>query len=222
MDAKTRDQINTFGDDLERYVESGVSLTRREVYIGNISQAAAIRLHKNLMLLESLNKRPITIHVNSCGGSDEAGWAMYDILRSIKCYTRAFGWGIVASMATIVMLACDERYLAPNTCFMIHEGGTVHSSGSEHIRDSISYGKESENRLEMMYDVYETHTRLKKAGLKNLFIQNKGGDVYLGVEEVVNYGFVDGILCFNDWPKQKPLVKKVKKQANKKRKGGKK
>jgi hypothetical protein len=52
---------------------------------------------------------PITVHVNSPGGSVLAGLAIYDTMRSIAAPIKTVGYGMQASMGSILLVAGDER-----------------------------------------------------------------------------------------------------------------
>ena len=67
---------------------------------------------------------PIILDITSPGGVMYAGLALYDIIRDYNLNTDhkiiAKTTGLVASAATLVMLACDERIAGKNTTFLIH------------------------------------------------------------------------------------------------------
>lgn len=208
------EKIYQAGDDLEKYIHNGVSLARREIYIGDITHAGAIRFHKNIILLESLGDAPITIHFNSEGGEEDPGWAMYDILRRTSSWSVGVAWGSCSSMSTIIFQACDRRLVSPHCSFMIHEG-TLTSTGTQHIRNSVSFAEETKRKLELMYEVYSQHTKLSKKELQTLMQKNLGGDLYLSKDQIVKYGFADEVIALNDWPKtldKKYIPSKVKRK----------
>lgn len=68
----------------------------------------------------------IQLHINSPGGSVYMGWDMFNEIRTavkdgIKIET--FNNGLAASMASVLLLAAEpeNRYMAENSMFMIHE-----------------------------------------------------------------------------------------------------
>lgn len=75
---------------------------------------------------------PFIIYFNSDGGEVTAGFALYDFLMRLKTrYTIPFklktcATGLTASMASLLYLAGDERYITPHAQVMIHAltGGT--------------------------------------------------------------------------------------------------
>ncbi len=71
--------------------------------------------------------KPVTVLVNSPGGSADAGFAMYDLLRWTAVPVRTVANGLVASAAVLVFLAAPEgrRYSLPNSRFMLHQPSTI-------------------------------------------------------------------------------------------------
>ena len=71
--------------------------------------------------------KPVTVLVNSPGGSADAGFAMYDLLRWTPVPVRTVANGLVASAAVLVFLAAPKgsRLSLPNSRFMLHQPSTV-------------------------------------------------------------------------------------------------
>jgi len=66
---------------------------------------------------------PITIFINSGGGSVSDALAIWDAIAACSCPITMVGIGEVMSAAAFIMYAGDkgERYLAPNTMVMTHQ-----------------------------------------------------------------------------------------------------
>jgi ATP-dependent Clp protease protease subunit len=71
--------------------------------------------------------KPVTVLVNSPGGSADAGFAMYDLLRWTPVPIRTVANGLVASAAVLVFLAAPKgkRFSLPSSRFMLHQPSTV-------------------------------------------------------------------------------------------------
>jgi ATP-dependent Clp endopeptidase proteolytic subunit ClpP len=67
-------------------------------------------------------KTPITILINSEGGSADDGQAIVDIIQQLKTPVITIGLGKVMSAAFDIFLAGDMRIANPNTLFMCHAG----------------------------------------------------------------------------------------------------
>lgn len=109
--------------------------------------------------VESKSK-PITIYVNSPGGSVLAGLSMYDTIRNLKTPVKTIGMGMQASMGSILLVSGDERKMTTNSYFMVHQplSGNERSTQQTDIR----IGSDFTTRLrEQLTEIYVAHTGLK-------------------------------------------------------------
>jgi ATP-dependent Clp protease protease subunit len=72
-------------------------------------------------------KKPITVFINSPGGSADAGFAIYDLLRFLKPPVITVVNGLCASAGILVHLAAEKkrRFCLPESRFMIHQPSTM-------------------------------------------------------------------------------------------------
>lgn len=72
-------------------------------------------------------KKPITVFINSPGGSADAGFAIYDLLRFVKPPVITVVNGLCASAGILIHLAADKkrRFCMPESRFMIHQPSTM-------------------------------------------------------------------------------------------------
>lgn len=72
-------------------------------------------------------KKPITVFINSPGGSADAGFAIYDLLRFIESPVTTVVNGLCASAGILIHLAGDKkrRFCLPESRFMIHQPSTM-------------------------------------------------------------------------------------------------
>lgn len=74
----------------------------------------------------------VTIHINSPGGYLNCGMALYDYIKTSQIPITCLVEGFCASAATLIMLACHNRIMSPNSVFLMHQ---------------CSWGAWGENRL---------------------------------------------------------------------------
>ena len=89
---------------------------------GEVNDVTCNGLIKSMLVLEHQDAHePITLIINSPGGSVTAGLALIDTMQSLDCPVTTVGEGVVASMAAVI-LACGDRH----TQVLIHQlmGGT--------------------------------------------------------------------------------------------------
>ena len=125
-----------------------------------------------LLFLEAENsEHPISMYVNSPGGSVYDGLAVYDVMQYIKCPVHTYVTGMAASMGSFIAQAGEpgHRYLMPRAITMIHQP----SSGTR--------GKVSD----MEIDLHES-LRIKKE-MTELYVQhNSKGTTYEKFAELMD------------------------------------
>jgi len=111
--------------------------SRTIVLSSGIDDKVAARVVNELLVLEADDAaKPITVYLNSPGGSITAGFAIYDVIRFVRPRVRIVCVGLTASMGTIILLAADkaDRIALPNARFLIHQpliAGNVYGPASD-------------------------------------------------------------------------------------------
>lgn len=91
---------------------------------GPVDDKIARAMVAALLALEAEDaEAPITMFVNSPGGSVSAGFAIYDTMRFITPEVRVVCTGLAASIATVILLGAPKasRLAMPNTRLLIHQ-----------------------------------------------------------------------------------------------------
>lgn len=91
-------------------------------------------------------RRPITLYINSQGGSSFDGQALIDVMLASKTPIKTVCTGMAASMAYLIFLAGHERYAFPNSCILMHEGESSISNTASKTRDIMEFFDEMEER----------------------------------------------------------------------------
>jgi len=115
-DKKDTNQINDVPQD--KFLE-----TRSVMLTGEINKESAEKVIKQLLVLEHESTEPIRVYINSPGGDVEAGLAIFDMVRFIKNDVYMIGMGLIASAATLILLAVDSKFRIglPNSSYLIHQ-----------------------------------------------------------------------------------------------------
>lgn len=91
---------------------------------GEINSGSAASVIAQLLYLEADDsKAPITVYINSPGGSISDGLAIYDIMNNIKCPVSTVCVGMAASMGAFLLSSGTRgmRYCLPNSTVMVHQ-----------------------------------------------------------------------------------------------------
>ena len=102
-------------------IPSRLLMDRIIMLTDEINSATANSIIGQLLFLEKEdNKKPITLYINSPGGSVTDGFAIYDVIHQIKCPVNTICMGMAASMAAFLLAAgTGKRYATENSTIMI-------------------------------------------------------------------------------------------------------
>jgi ATP-dependent protease ClpP protease subunit len=155
---------------------------------------------KNLNILSSISKKPITIHSSTNGGHWCEGIMIYDAIKSCKSIIKIINYKEARSMSSIIFLAADERIMMPNSQFMIHTGTTTIDGTGTQVDTEY---KEHKKAMDIMLQIYTNHL-YKKPYWKNKTKQQitnwikkqmkASEEVYFTAEEALELGFCDSIM----------------------------
>lgn len=90
---------------------------------GEINDATANVVVAQLLYLDSLSSKDISLYINSPGGSITSGMAIYDTMNFIKSDVSTICIGMAASMGAFLLSSGKKgkRYALPNSEIMIHQ-----------------------------------------------------------------------------------------------------
>lgn len=166
----------------------------RIIFLGTpITDDIANAVMAQLLCLQSMDAdRPISIYINSPGGSFTALTAIYDTMRYIKPAVQTICLGQAASAAAVLLAAGTkgQRLALPNSRILIHQP----AMGGEG-----SYGQSSDleiqaNEILRIRELMETMLADATGQPKEKISLDVERDKFLTAEEAVRYGLVDDIL----------------------------
>ena len=97
---------------------------RRVVVISEeVSNRLSRRIIPQLLWLDTQSHEPITVLINTPGGTADDGFAIHDMLRFVESPVYAVCVGLTASAGAIILLAApkEHRLALPNSRIMIHQ-----------------------------------------------------------------------------------------------------
>jgi len=155
-----------------------------------IDAKLAKSMYSRLLLLEKDDpKKPVTLVINSQGGSADSGFGIYDMLKFIKPPIITLIAGLCASAAIIIFLAGEKgkRLALPNARFLLHQPSTSAvgpASDLEITANQILKIRDQFNRI--IAD--ETQQELDK------ITEDANRDFWLNAREAVDYKLVSKII----------------------------
>jgi len=178
---------------------------RRIILSGSIKEETSAMFLEQITALEYSDiTKPISIYIDTYGGSVDAAILMYDAMRSCSCPVKTFGVGKVMSAGILVLAAGDKgsRYVTPNTRLMIHQV----SGGAFGKADELQTAIEEVHSLQNTYiELLARHTNKNKSEI----LKDIKADKYMSAIEAVDYGIVDYIIA----PRKDLAAGKTKKKG---------
>ena len=162
--------------------------------MGEVDAHMSANVVAQLIFLEAdAPQKPISLYINSPGGSVTAGLAIYDTMTYIKSPVTTICVGQAASMGSLLLAggAKGRRYALPNSNIMIHQpsGGYAGTAA-----DIAIHAKEILRTRERLNKIYQRH--LEVAGkVKTLEEIEKAmeRDYFMDAEEARAFGLLDHI-----------------------------
>ena len=110
-----------------RFIDRALLDSRTIIVSQGIDSQLAKSIYTRLILLEKdTSQKPITVIINSQGGSADSGFGVYDMLKFVKPPIITIAAGLCASAAIIILLAGEKnkRFALPNARFLLHQPST--------------------------------------------------------------------------------------------------
>ncbi|MGD8109376.1 head maturation protease, ClpP-related [Vibrio sp. TRT 17S01] len=148
--------------------------------------------------LQQIGDKDLVMRVQSYGGSVYEGLAMYNAIKAHKGKTIGVVDGLAASIATYMLMACDEIHMPENSTFMIHNP----SIGA--------WGEEDEIESAL------TQVKNAKVTVSNAYVERSGKPIedvlsamaqetWFTAQEAFEWGLIDKVIdpvdltnCFNE------------------------
>ncbi len=167
-----------------------VLLKDRKIFLwGMVDDDTAKHVVDRLLYLDSLNNEEIKLYINSPGGYVTSGFSMYDTIKAVKSPVSTICSGLAASMGSLLLSAGEKgrRFIQPHARVMIHQpsgGARGPASDIEITAQEIIKTKELSAQI-LADNCGQTFERIMK---------DFNRDHWMGAEESVEYGIVDGVI----------------------------
>lgn len=174
---------------LERLTITDTMLQQRKIWcVGEINGESAVSLILQLHHLEHEDHAaPITMYINSPGGSVSDGLAILDTMHALKAPITTVCVGEAASMGALLFVSGRERLMLPNAHVMIHDPliQSVGGSALEVERRSKRLMKTRERLAGILADA-TGHTSKEILDITST-------DRYFDADEALEFGLADRI-----------------------------
>lgn len=157
---------------------------------GEVNADTTDTLIAQLLFLDSIDNRPITLYISSGGGDCYSGLALLSTMKIIKSPVHTVVLGLAASMAAVIA-SCGEkghRLCLPYSRFMIHQPSS--QLGYSTFKDTEVHLKEMESVKKDLYEILAENSGKSVEEIEQLCDR----DNWMKGIEAINNGFLDGIL----------------------------
>jgi ATP-dependent Clp protease protease subunit len=117
-------------------LEERLLRTRTILISEPVSSTLTRRVVTSLLVLDAESpEKPITVVINSPGGSADDGFGILDAMRLVRAPVRTVCVGLAASAATIILLGGEKehRYVTPSCRILIHQPSSGISGSASDI-----------------------------------------------------------------------------------------
>jgi ATP-dependent Clp endopeptidase proteolytic subunit ClpP len=139
------------------------------------------------------NSKPISMYINSPGGSVTAGFAMFDTMRHVKSDISTINVGLAASMGSLLLAGGQKgkRLALPHSRTMIHQpaAGGIQGQASD-------IKVEAEMILAIRERVVNYYSLLCGQP-KERVVMDLDRDNFLSADEALEYGLIDRVIEYN-------------------------
>lgn len=180
------------GSPYERWVDIYTRLSQeRIIFLGQeVTDGLANRIVAFLLYLDSEDpSKPISLYINSPGGSVTAGLAIYDTMQHIKSEVVTICVGLAASMGSFLLAAGSpgKRLALPHSRIMIHQpsGGTRGQASDIEIE-----AKEIIRVRRQLNEIYAARTGQSLDKIE----KDMDRDFFMSAQEALEYGLIDQVI----------------------------
>merc|ERR1719189_2610194 len=157
-------------------------------------ETAQVLIAQMLYLASQDDEAPITMYINSPGGSVSAGMAIFDTMQFIPCEVSTVCFGMAASMGSFLLAAGTKgkRKSLPNSRIMIHQplGGAQGQAADVSIQ-----AKE----ILFMREILNMHLADMTGKTSQQIELDCDRDNFMTPEEAKEYGLIDDIIPTKSW-----------------------
>lgn len=166
-------------------------LKERIIFLGTgIDDAVANLIVAQLLYLNSVdNKSPISLYINSPGGSVYAGLAIYDTMQMIQAPVSTVAVGVSASMGTALLTSgtTGKRFALPHATIHMHPTG----GGAKGYTEDVRIATREQERIQVqLFHLIGKHSGHSWKEIEAYFLRDK----FMSAPEARDFGLIDDVL----------------------------
>ena len=167
-------------------------LRNRIVYLGRrvLDESANLVVAQLLYLDQENPEKDISLHINSYGGSNYSGMAIYNTMQLVRPDVSTICVAMAASMANILLCAGakGKRYALPNATMHMHQSGW----GAQGQASDIAIA--SKHLLSLQANWRRILSRHTGQPYEKV-VRDSDRDAWLSAEQAKEYGNIDAVIA---------------------------
>jgi ATP-dependent Clp protease, protease subunit len=199
----SKQDISSFFQEVEKFHQDNIFFSSRTIYFGGqdsifgdsgdvVNSSTVAQLIKNLHIFECMSNEPITLLLNTPGGSWDDGIAVYDLIKQMKSPVIIIGMGKIYSMGSVILQAGDRRFLMKNSHVMVHDGTEGYVGDTKSFE---AWAKIAKDIRMTMYNIFLEKILEKTPSMDLECIEDLcSHDTIFDAEEACNLGLADEVL----------------------------
>jgi ATP-dependent Clp protease, protease subunit len=157
---------------------------------GPVNDRMSTIVQAQLMFLDNIDdSKPITLHIDSPGGSVKSGLSMVDSINLLKCDVKTINTGMAASMGSILLGSGTKgmRGTLKHSKVMLHQVSAGTQGTLADMEISLMQAKKYND---VLFGLLGEYTNKDPEQVK----KDADRDLWLNAEEALEYGIVDYIV----------------------------
>ena len=144
--------------------------------------------------INDANGKAINLTISSGGGSVTEGMGIADLIANYPEETTATGIGLVASIATVVLLSADKVKMTENAFLMIHRPWSYTMGNADELEATAELLDKMEAKLLDIYTASVYKRKGSKDNLDNKITEMMAAETWMTAQEALEFGFIDEIV----------------------------
>lgn len=177
---------------LDDKIDTVILESRRVFLSDSVDNVTACDVIRKIWYLELIDpSKPITLIINSPGGSVDAGFSIWDQVKMISSPIITLVTGLAASMGSVLSLCASpgKRFITKNARVMIHQP-SISGSMVGQATDLYIQAQEIAKTKQLLIDLYATLTGHRKEVIAKAIER----DTWMNAQEALDFGLFDKIV----------------------------
>jgi ATP-dependent Clp protease protease subunit len=175
-------------------IRSNMLKNRNLLLYGELDDTSYKEILESVLLLNSISDvEPINLFICSRGGEVDAGMAIYDLIQWVRAPIYTIGMGNCASMAAILLMSGQKRYIFPHCWVMLHQTRGVVWGDTD---TTLSRATMMERQERQFLEIQALHTGKSLEQIAKDTLKEK----WFNAEEALSYGIADEIIQVGSHP----------------------